>query len=59
MGRLSISLPQNALLTIYKCLVTFHLDCRDILYDKPNKKNFQSKLEKVQYRSCLAITGAI
>ena len=43
MGRLSISLPQNALLTINKCLVTSHLDCRDILYDKPNKKNFQSK----------------
>ena len=59
MRRLSISLPQNALLTINKCLVTSHLDCRDSLYDKLNKEHFQSKLEKVQYRSCLAITGAI
>ena len=30
-----------------------------ILYDNPNNKSFQSKLEKVQYRACLAITGAI
>ena len=31
----------------------------EILYDKPENKNFQNKLEKVQYRACLAITGAI
>ena len=30
-----------------------------MLYDKPNNENFQNKLEKVQYRACLAITGAI
>ena len=29
------------------------------LYDKLNNKNFQNKLEKVHYRACLAITGAI
>ena len=57
--RLSISLPRNALLTIYKSFVRPHLDYGDILYDKPNNENFQNKLEKVQYRACLAITGAI
>ena len=57
--RLSISLPQNALLTIYKSFVRLHLNYGDILYDKPNNENFQNKLEKVQYRACLAITGAI
>ena len=31
----------------------------EILYDKPENKNFQNKLEKVQYKACLAITGAI
>ena len=36
-----------------------HLHYGDILYDKPNNENFQNKLEKVQYRACLAITGAI
>ena len=30
-----------------------------VLYDNPNNKSFQSKLEKVQYRACLAITSAI
>ena len=31
----------------------------DISYDKPKNQNFESKLEKVQYKACLAITGAI
>ena len=57
--RLSINLPRNALLTIYKSFIRPHLHYGDILYDNPNNKNFQSKLEKVQYRACLAITGAI
>ena len=57
--RLSISIPRNALLTIYKSFVRPHLDYGDILYDKPNNENFQNKLEKAQYRACLAITGAI
>ena len=57
--RLSVALPQNVLLTIYNSFVRPHLDYGDILYDKPNNENFQNKLEKVQYRACLAITGAI
>ena len=56
---LSTTLPRNALLTIYKNFVRSHLDYVDVLYDKPNNENFQNKLEKVQYRACLAITGAI
>ena len=36
-----------------------HLDYGDILYDKPGNQIFQNKLEKVQYKECLAITGAI
>ena len=56
---LSVGLPRNALLTIHKSFVRRHLDYGDILYDKPNNENFQNKLEKVQYRACLAITGAI
>ena len=57
--RLSITLPRNVLLTIYKSFVRPHLDYGDFLYDKPNNENFQNKLEKVQYRACLVITGAI
>ena len=57
--QLSVNRPRNALLTIYKSFVRPHLDYGDILYDKPSNDNFQSKMEKVQYRACLAITGGI
>ena len=57
--RLSVHLPRNALLTIYKSFVRPNLDYGDILYDKPDNQSFQSKLEKVQYRACLPITNAI
>ena len=58
-GSLSVNLPRNALLTIYKSFIRSHLDYGDILYDKPNNESFQNKIEKVQYRVCLAITGPI
>ena len=54
-----MSLPGNALFIIYKCLIRFHLDYVDILYDEPNTDNLERKLEKVQYRSYIEITGAI
>ena len=57
--RILVHLPRNALLTIYKSFVRPNLDYGDILYDKPDNQNFQRKLEKVQYRACLAITNAI
>ena len=57
--RLSANLPRNALLTINKSFVRPHLDYGDILYDKPSNNNFQSKMGKVQYRACLAITSGI
>ena len=58
-GRLSVCLTRKALLTIYKSFVRPHLDYGDILYDKPGNLNFESKIEKVQYKACIAITGAI
>ena len=30
-----------------------------MIYDKPGNINFESKLERVQYNTCLAITGAV
>ena len=57
--RLSITLPQNALVTIYKSFARTHLDYGDILCGKQNNEIFQNKLEKVQYRTCLVITGVI
>ena len=49
--RLSVNLPPNALLTIYKSFIRTHLDYGDILYDKPSNDNFQNKKEQVQYRA--------
>ena len=59
MKRLSVNLSQSALLTIYKSFIRPHLEYGDILYDKTNNENFQNKIEKVQYKECLAITGVI
>ena len=44
--------------TICKSFLRPHLYYGDILYDKL-KKNFQNKLEKVQYKACLSIFGTI
>ena len=57
--RLPISLPCNALLTIYKSFIRPYFGYGDILCDNPNNGNGHSKLEKAQHRVCLAITGAI
>ena len=57
--RLSISVPRKALLTIYKSFIRLHLEYGDILHYKPQNQDFQNKLEKVQYKACLTITGAI
>ena len=57
--RLSVNLLRNALFTIYKYFIRPHLVYGDILHDKPNNESFQNKMEKVQYRACLAITVVI
>ena len=59
MKRLLLSISRDSLLTIYKSFVRSHLDYADIMYEKPGNVNFESKLERVQYNACLAITGAI
>ena len=51
--------PRTALIKIYKAFVRPHLDYGDILYDLAFNLSFQQKLESIQYRACLAITGAI
>ena len=42
--RISVNLPRNALLEIYKSFIRSHLDYRNILFDKPNSENFQKKI---------------
>ena len=35
---LSVNIPHNALLRIYKSFIRANLDCGDISYDKPNNE---------------------
>ena len=52
-------LTRLPLLTIYKSFIRPHLDYGDIIYDKAYNSSFYKNLEKIQYNSALAITGAI
>ena len=52
-------LPRYALLTIYKSFIRPHLDYDDTIYDQAYNASFHQKLEPLQYKACLAITGAI
>ena len=54
-----ISFPRNAFLRIYKSFTRPRFDYAHIVYDKPNNASFKTKIENVQYRVCIAITGAI
>ena len=56
MKKLSVNLQRSALLTIYKSFIRPHLECGDILYNRPNNESLQNKIEKVQYKACLAVT---
>ena len=57
--RLSVNLPRDALLRIYKSFIRPHLDYRDVTYDKPHNESFKNKIENIQYEVYIAITGAI
>ena len=57
--KLRYSLPQKSLLTIYKAFLRPLIDYGDIIYDQPQNESFYDKLESVQYKAALAITGAI
>ena len=56
---LSVNISYDVLLRIYKSFLRPHLDYGDIIYDKPHKKSFKNKIENIQYKACITITGAI
>ena len=57
--KLRYSLPRKSLVTIYKAFQRPLIDYGDIIYDQPQNESFSEKLEGVQYKAVLAITGAI
>ena len=57
--KLRHGLPRKSLITIYKTFLRPLIDYGDIIYDQPQNESFCEKLESVQYKAALAITGAI
>ena len=49
--RLSVILPRDALLTLYKIIIILHIDYADKIYDKPNNELFCKKIESVQFEA--------
>ena len=52
-------LPRDSLVIIYKSFIRPHLNYGDVIYDQPNNDSFTDKIEQLQYKAYLAITGAI
>ena len=46
-------------MTIYNTFLRPLIDYGDIIYDKPQNESLCEKLESVQYKAVLAITGVI
>ena len=57
--KLNKTLLRHSLITIYKLFVRPHLDYGEIIYDQWNNESFTQKIERIQYKAALAITGAI
>ena len=57
--KLRLSLPRKSLLTIYKAFLRPLVDYGNIIYDQRQNESFCEKIESVQYRAALAVTGAI
>ena len=57
--KLQNTLPRPSLLTIYKSFIRPHLDYSDIIYDQAHDASSQQKVESIQYKAALAITGTI
>ena len=57
--KLSALLPRQNLFTIYKSFIRPHLDYGDVIYDQPHNESLTNRIESVQYKAVLAMTGTI
>ena len=57
--KLRRGLPRKSLITICKVFLRPLIDYGDIIYGQPQNESFCEKLESVQYKAALAITGTI
>ena len=49
-------MPRKPTLSTYKACLRPHLDCCDVIYDKPHNEKFIDTLESIQYNTTLPIT---
>ena len=56
-NQLCHSLPRKSLITIYNAFLRPLISYGDIICDQPQKQSFCEKLESLQYKAALAITG--
>ena len=59
MRQLNLLLSRPSLLTIYKCFIRPHLEYGVVIHDQPNLSSLANKIESVQEKAVLAVTGAI
>ena len=59
MKRLSLILSRESSLRIYESFVRPNLDYADIICNKPFHESFKRKIEMVQYKAALVITGVV
>ena len=57
MRKLSLFLSRKTWLAVYKSFVRSNLYYADIIYDKPFNESFKTKIEIIQFRAALVITG--
>ena len=57
--KLSVNLPRDELLRIYRSFIRPHLNYGDVIYGNPNNETSKNEIENIQYKTCTAITGAI
>ena len=56
--KLQDTAPRTSLITIFKSLISPHLDYGDIIYDREYNTSFHQIIKSIQYNAALAITGA-
>ena len=57
--KLRHSLSRKSVLTIYQTFLRPLIHYGDIIYDQPQNEYFCEKLKSLQYKTALAVTGAI
>ena len=57
--KLCHSLPRNSLIRVCKAFLRHIIDYGDVIYEQPQNESFCEKLESIQYKAALAMTGAI